>query len=130
MFYLALCPPIRKLGSLNSLDLRRIPDGEQNMHIIREWTWYAYNDLKVAFPPPSSGYNSYFIPDFMAACTLVHDLDFTNAVVNIPETGVYNSKEPPSCLIRDGSYFIVRDFVLFLQYRSRLSLRFGFSFMR
>lgn len=130
MFYLALCPPIRKLGSLNSLDLRRIPDGEQNMHIIREWTWYAYNDLDMTSPPPLSGYNDHFIPDFMAACTLVHDLDFANAVVNIRETGLYNSEKRPSCLIRDGPYFVVRDLVLFLQYKLRGSLHFGYNFMR
>jgi hypothetical protein len=130
MFYSALCPPIRSFGSLNSLDLRRIQDGEQNMHIIREWTWYAYNDLDMASPPPSSWYNNDFIPDFMATCTLVHDLDFDNAVANIPETGVYSSKEQPSCLIRDGRFFIVRDLVLFLQYKSPWSLRRGYNFMR
>lgn len=130
MFHLVLFPPIRKLGSLNSLDLRRIPDGEQNMNIMREWTWYAYNDLNMTSPPPSSGYNDRFIPEFMATCTLVHDLDFANAMVNVFETGVYHSKEPPSCLIRDGHFFIVRDFVLFLQYKSKWSLRFGYNFMR
>lgn len=100
------------------------------MHVIREWTWYAYNDLNMTSPPSSSGYNDYFIPDFMAACTLVYDLDFANAVVNIPETGVYKSKERPPCLTRDGGYSIVRDFVLFLQYSSPWSLRFGYNFMR
>ena len=130
MFYLALCPPIRRFGSLNSLDLRKIQDGERDMHIIREWTWYAYNDLNMTFPSLSSGYNNHFIPDFMATCTLVHDLDFDNAVINIPETGVYNSKEKPSCLIRDGRFFIVRDLALFLQYKSPWSLRFGYNFMR
>ena len=130
MFYLALSPPIRKLGSINSLDLRKIPDGEQNMHIVREWTWYACNDLNMTTPPPFPGYNIHFIPEFMATCTLVHDLDFANALINIPETGVYRSKERPPCLVREGGYFIVRDFLLFLRYESPWSLRFGYHFMR
>ena len=100
------------------------------MHIIREWAWYAYNDLDMTFSPPSSWYNHRFIPEFMATCTLVHDLDFDNAVVTIPETGVYNPKEKPSCLIRNGGYFIVRDLALFLKYKSRRSLHFGYNFMR
>src|SRR5882757_9734497 len=85
MFYSALCPPIRKFGSLISLDLRRIPDGEQNMHFIREWTWYACKDLNFNSPPPLLEYNDHFIPDFMATCTLAYDLDFDKAVVYVPE---------------------------------------------
>jgi hypothetical protein len=130
MFYSALCPPIRKLGSLNSLDLRKIPDGEQNMHIIREWTWYAYKDIKFNSPPPGSRYNDHFIPDFMTTCTLVCDLDFDNAVGYLPETWLYRSRERPSCLIRDGRFSIVYDFVAFLQYKSPTALRAGYEFMR
>ncbi|KAF9647525.1 hypothetical protein BDM02DRAFT_3187952 [Thelephora ganbajun] len=130
MFYSALCPPIRKLGSLNNLDLRRIPEGEQVMYIIQEWTWYACKDLKMGSPPPSLEYNDHFIPDFMATCTLAYDLDFTNAVVYVPEMRVFHLKKRPSCLIRDGGYSIVYDFVTFLQYKSRQSLRAGCDFMR
>lgn len=131
MFYSALCPPIRRLGSLNSLDLRKIPDGKQSMDTIREWTWYACKDLRFSVPPPSFEYNAYFIPDFMATCTLAYDLDFNNAVVYVPEMRVCHYEERlPSCLTRDGKYSIVRDFVQFLQYKSPYALHAGYNFMQ
>jgi len=130
MFYSALCPPIRKLGSLNSLDLRKIQDGEQSMHIIREWTWYAYKDLRFSSPPPLSKYNDRFIPDFTTTCTLAYDLDFNSAVNYVPETWLYRSRERPSCLTRDGVYSVVHDFVAFLRYESQFALRKGYEFMR
>lgn len=130
MFYAALCPPIRKLGSLNSLDLGRIPDGTQNMYIVREWTWYAYKDIKFSSPSSISRYNDHFVPDFTTTCTLAHDLDFGNAVDYVRETRLYRSSERPSCLTRDGTYSIVHDFVTFLQYKSPYALRKGHEFMR
>ena len=130
MFHSALCPPIRKLGSLNSLDLRKIPDGAQSMHIIREWTWYAYKDIKFSSPPPALKYNDHFIPDFTTTCTLAHDLDFANAVDYVRETPLCRSRERPSCLIRDGRYSIVHDLVIFLEYRFWYALRSGYNFMR
>ena len=130
MFYSALFPPIRKLGSLNSLDLRRIPDVEQNMHIIREWIWYAYKDLKSGSSPPALRYNVHFIPDFTTTCTLAHDLDFGNAVDYVRETQLYLSEERPACLTRDGVYSVVHDLVAFLRYESPYALRKGHEFMR
>jgi len=101
------------------------------MYIVREWTWYACKDLKFNLPPPSFGYNDHFIPDFMATCTLAYDLDINEAMVYVPETQVYHSKKrPPPCLIRDGGYSIVQDFVRFLQYKSPWSLRAGYNFMQ
>jgi len=130
MFYSALFPPIRKLGSLNSLDLRRIPDGAQNIHFIREWTWYAYKDIKFSSSPPALKYNDHFISDFMTTCTLAHDLDFGNAVDYVRETQLYHAKERPACLTRDGVYSVVHDFVAFLKYESQYALRKGHEFMR
>ena len=129
MFYSALCPPIRKLGSLNSLDLRKIPDGAQNMYFIREWTWYAYKDIEFSSSPVPK-YNDHFISDFMATCTLAYDLDFDKAVDYVRETWLDRSKELPSCLIRDGRYSIVRDFMTFLEYKSPHALSAGCEFMR
>ena len=122
---------MRKLGSLNSLDLRKIQDGEQDMYIIQEWTWYACKDLKfTGSPSPFSEYNVHFIPDFMATCTLAYDLDFKNAVGYVPEMFVYYSRKRPSCLIRDGRFSVVHDFVTFLEYKSPWSLRLGYNFMQ
>jgi len=130
MFYSAVFPPIRKLGSLNSLDLRRIQDGTLNMDIIREWTWYAYKDLKFGSSPPGLKYNDYFIPDFMTTCTLAHDLDFGNAVNFVRETELYRAKELPACLTRDGVFSVVHDLIEFLRYESPYALRKGHEFMR
>lgn len=130
MFYSAVFPPIRKLGSLNSLDLRRIPDGAQNMHIIREWAWYAYKDIKFSSSPSVLRYNDYFIPDFMTTCTLVHDLDFGKAVDFVRETELFLATERPACLTRDGVYSVVHDLVAFLRYESPYALRKGHEFMQ
>ena len=130
MFHSAVCPSIRKLGSLNSLDLRKIQDGAQCMHIIREWTWYACKDIEFSSPPPASRYNDYFIPDFMTTCTLAFDLDFDHAVDYVCETWWYRSRDRPPCLTRDGMYSIVFDFVRFLKYESPYALRAGYEFMR
>ena len=100
------------------------------MHIVREWTWYACKDLNMTPPHSPSVYNDRFIPDFMATCALAHDLDFANAAVYVPEMGVYRFGERPPCLIRDGRYFVVHDFVTFLQYKLPWSLRAGHNFMR
>lgn len=81
-------------------------------------------------PHLSSVYNDYFVSDFMATCALAHDLDFTNAAVYVPELGIYRPGERPPCLIRDDRYFVVHDFVMFLQYKSPWSLRAGYNFMR
>jgi len=130
MFYSALFPPIRKLGSLKSLDLRRFQDGEQNLHIIREWTWYAYKDINFGSSPPALRYNDHFIPDFMTTCTLAHDLDFGKAVDYVRETQLYLSEERPACLTRDGGYSVVHDLVAFLRYETPYALRKGHEFMR
>ena len=130
MFYSAVCPPIRGLGSINNLDLRKIQDGAQTMHVIREWTWYAYKDIKFSSPPPALRYNEHFISDFMTTCTLAYDLDFDKAVDYVCETWWYRSRERPSCLTRDGRYSIVCDFVRFLEYKTPYALRSGYEFMR
>ena len=100
------------------------------MHLVREWIWYAFKDIKMTSLHPPSVYNDHFIPDFMATCTLAHDLDFTKAVDYVPEMEVYCPKVPPPCLIRDGRFYIVRDFVMFHRYESPWSLRYGCYFMR
>ena len=100
------------------------------MHIIREWTWYAYKDIEFGSPPQTLRYNDHFIPDFMTTCTLVHELDFGNAVDYVRETQLYRAKERPACLTRDGVYSVVHDLVAFLRYESPYALRKGHEFMR
>ena len=66
----------------------------------------------------------------MVACTLAFDLDRENARYLIPRTRMYRWDLWPRCLVREGGYFIVRDFVVFARGEVIGSLNFGYWFLR
>lgn len=66
----------------------------------------------------------------MVACTLAFDLDRENARYLVPSTRMHRWNLWPRCLVREGGYFIVRDFVAFAKGEVDEMLTLGYLFLR
>ena len=66
----------------------------------------------------------------MVACTLAFDLDRGNARDYFPRTRMLKWNRWPRCLVREGGYFVVRDFVAFAEGEANNALALGSLFLR
>lgn len=128
--YSALHPPLHRLGSYANLDFTKIPGAADGFRIVRESVRIVCDRLKYSSDPPELAYNEHFGPQFMVACTLAFDLDRENARYLIPGTRMHRWNLWPRCLVREGGYFIVRDFVAFAKGEVDKSLDLGYFFLR
>jgi hypothetical protein len=130
ILYSALHPPLHRLGSHANLDLTSVPEAANGFRVVREWVRFVCGELKYSSKPPDLVYIEHFGPQFMVACTLAFDLDRENARYFVPHTRMYRWNLWPRCLVREGGYFVVRDFVAFAKGEADDSLRLGFFFLR
>lgn len=128
--YSALHPPLHRLGSHANLDPTRMPEGVDGFRIVREWVRFACDGLKYSSKPPELVYNEHFGPQFMVACTLAFDLDRENARYLVPGTRMHRWSIWPRCLVREGGFFVVRDFVAFARGEVDGALALGYFFLR
>ena len=98
--------------------------------IVREWVRFVCDGLKYSSNPPELVYNEHFGPQFMVACTLAFDLDRENARYLVPGTRMHRWNLWPRRLVREGGYFIVRDFVAFAKGDLDQTLTLGYFFLR
>ena len=134
VLYSILHPPSPQLGSIASLDLGDTPESKEGLRVLRDWVWQACDKLLFTAPYPQVQYIETFIPEFMPVCTMAYDFDFEQARAYVPRTRMHRYGKWPSCLTRPGpgggGYFIVRDFVQFLQGDHPHSLTLGTLYLK
>ena len=134
VLYSTLYPPLPKLGSIATLDLGNTPESMEGLRVLREWIWQACDKLLFSVPRQQIQYIETFIPDFMPVCMMAYEFDFDRARVYVPRTRMHRYWTWPLCLTRRGPrmerYFIVRDFVLFLEGSPHDSLILGTLYLR